>query len=234
MKLRSIALAGLLGTGLIMTSGCGVDDVEEFIQEAVKTAYITVANGQTSQNFNIGSIGTVPVGEYLTDFTANLTQDSYIVSHGDPAEDAVSFPKGGGHLYGLCAAPHATTSANVVADSNDGTRFKIVNLGVTDSTAVVITLTTGDQDVTATVSADVCTKQAIPEFDAVDITKVTAVSIDADGAGSTPAITIDVPTYEPEVQTVIDQLGDRAEFDLIVFDLSAGKGTIVPIVAPVD
>ena len=45
MKLRSIVLAGLLGSTLLMMSGCGSDDVKDLVNKLAKPNVVYVVNG---------------------------------------------------------------------------------------------------------------------------------------------------------------------------------------------
>jgi len=223
MKLRSIALAGLLGTGLIMTSGCGSDDIEAAINNLLNTSYITIANAANTQDFIVeGTVSSdTTVNQDSTKFFGVVDHDDYTVStQGGTVSD--TFHKDGGYLFGLCS-----NGAQSVSDSSDGHRINVVNL---DSTNAITTQTiefgfdNGDANVSATVSVGTCNKVAVAAFDSINTGAVDAVKINGK--------LITMPTLDQDVEDAIDALLGKAEFDLVVFDAANSIGTGVPIVKP--
>ena len=239
MKLRTIALAALLGTGLLMTTGCNEDDVTNAIADALKVTSINVANGTTKDvTFTIeGELDAndqVVSGQKSKMFTTE-GQDTYRVtnSHSGNAEE---FKKDTGHLYALCA------NGKVLTDTatGDARKIEVFNLsekGLGDSTvAVEITLYgTTDKLLAAAKPSKgyvgACEKAALSfdkTFNLVDIKKI---GFSINGAD----FNVSVPDYDKDVQEKLGKLND-VDFDIVVFDLNATdnkkKGTIVPLATP--
>ena len=228
MKLRTIALAGLLGTGLMMTSGCG--SVEDAIADALRINVVHVANGATNQvEFDIE--GELDSNSQLVDAQKSKMfivsgQDTYTVNN--KAVDAPrNFAKDSAHLYALCA-----DDRGVMTDSaTGGTReIEVFNLSTqtigTSAAPLNITLYGAQNNVlaTATAASSVgnCNKESVTfnnPFDLVDVKKVGLNDIN-----------ITVPEYDADVQSKIDSLND-VDFDIVIFDanISNPKGTIVPL-----
>ena len=223
MKLRSIALAGLLGAGLIMTSGCGTDDVEKFVNNILNTSYITIANAANTQDFIVeGTVSSdTTVNQDSTKFFGVVDHNDYTVStQGSTVSD--TFHKDGGYLFGLCS-----NGAQAVSDSTDGHRINVVNLDSTNpiaSQTIEFGFDNGDANISATVSVGTCAKVAVAAFDAINTGAVEAVKINGE--------LISMPTLDQDVEDAIDALLGQAEFDLVVFDAVNNIGTAVPIVKP--
>jgi len=223
MKLRSIALAGLLGSGLLMTSGCGTDDIEAAINSILNTSYITIANADATQEFIVeGSVSSdTTVNVNSTKFFGVINHDNYTVS---TAGGGIShtFPKDGGYLFGLCS-----DGTQAVSDGSDTHRINVVNL---DSAHAITSQTiefgfdNGDANLSATISVGTCNKVAVPAFDNIDTGAVDAIRIDGK--------LITMPTFDSDLEDAIDALVGEAEFDLVVFDVTNNIGTAVPIVKP--
>ena len=224
MKLRSIALVGLLGAGLLMTSGCGEDDVIDAVNDALKANVIHVANANSSVDFTVDGVAEV-VDQNSSQMFVVEGKDSYDVSYGVNTSQ-VSFPKDSAHLYALCA------SGLVIIDSATGSprQIDIINLSGTDITnggsVTVILKRSGLTDVTATVTqSDACSKQALTFSDSFALSEITGVEVNG--------LAYVIPPYDQDVEDVLTDL-NSVDFDIVVFDPLAGKGTIVPLATAVE
>ena len=230
MKLRTIALAGLLGTGLLMTSGCNEDDITDAIADALKVNVINVANGATKEvEFNIE--GELDSNKQLVSAQKSKMflvdgQDSYKVNN--TAVDAEhSFAKDSAHLYALCA-----NDKGVMVDSATGgdRQIDVFNLSTntigSSTDPLTVTLYDSSKKVlaiaTPTGSLGDCNKASL-KFDKA----FTLASIKTVGINDT---NITVPDYDKDVQEKIDSLND-VDFDIVIFDgaKNNAKGTIVPL-----
>ena len=222
MKLRSIALAGLLGSGLLMTTGCGTDDIVDLVNDLVKANVIHVANANSGVNFTVDGVDEVVSQDSSQMFVVN-GKDSYTVSNGvnnSPAD----FPKDSAHLYALCE------NGGVITDTATGDvrQIDVINLSGTaidagaGETLEVSVFNGANLLATMQLSGqtlDACTKEALPttSFNLSDVTRV-----EVNGVG------YDVPAYDSDVTAVLDELND-VDFDIVVFDAATEKGTIVPL-----
>lgn len=113
MRLRSIILAGLLGTGALMTGGCGTNDVTTLISSALNTNVINLANARTTQvDFTIDGESNLVDG--LTSKMAVVSgSDNYVVNN-TAVDSSSTFAADSAYLHGLCV------SDNVITDSATG------------------------------------------------------------------------------------------------------------------
>jgi len=226
MKLRTIALASLLGAGLLMTSGCG--DVEDAIADALKVNVVHLANGATNEvEFTIAGDKELVAAQKSKMFI--LTgENSYIVNN--TAVDAErDLPKDSAHLYALCA-----DDKGVMSDSaTGGTRqIDVFNLSTkvigSTSEPLTITLYNGQNQELATTTVGTakslgnCGKVSVKfdkTFNLVDVKKVKVNEAN-----------LTVPEYDDDVKAKIDSLNE-VDFDIVIFDanVSHPKGTIVPL-----
>ena len=123
MKLRSIALAGLLGTGLIMTSGCGTDDVVDAINDLVKPNVVYVVNGFSSgitahangESSMISSNGMEPFA-----LTGSGNTDVYY-EVGANSSEHTSLAYGNAHLYVATPVCSPVNGLGKITDVSTGT-----------------------------------------------------------------------------------------------------------------
>ena len=225
MKLRAIALAGLLGAGLLMTSGC--EEVEDVVADALKVNVIHIANGATKEvEFNIDSDKKL-IPEQKSKMYVVDGEDTYNVNN--TAVDASrDFSKDSAHLYALCA-----DDKGVMSDSaTGGTReIEVFNLStktigtVTDPLTITLYDAKNNKLATTTVTNTTvggCDKERVTfdkHFELVDVKKIKVNDAN-----------LTVPEYEEDVKKKIDSLND-VDFDIIIFDanVSNPKGTIVPL-----
>ena len=223
MKLRSIILAGLIGTSLLTMSGCNEDDVEKVINDILNTSYITIANAANTQDFEVqGTLSSdTSVVENGTKFFAVTDHSDYTVStSGGTVSD--TFHKDGGYLFGLCS-----NGAHAVSDSSDGHRIGVVNLdsdhNITNQ-KIEFSFSNGDANVSATVSVGACAKTIVPAFDNINTSVVNGLTVNGKSYSLMP--------LTPELEDAFEALEGRAEVDLVVFDVHNNIGTAIPIVKP--
>jgi len=229
MKLRSIILAGLLGGTLLMTSGCGSDDVKDAIADALKTSVIHVANAHpTETNFIVeGALdgeNKIVAKNSSEIFSAN-GENSYTVSNGDN-DSPVDFEKDSAHLYALCA------NGTVITDSAKGKReIEILNLSGIPLSGNDVTVTlyneSGANIATKTLGKELgaCKNEVLTFDSSFNLKDIETVEIN--DANYT------IPGYGSDVTKVLDSL-DGVDFDIVVFDESANKGTIIPLATATD
>ena len=202
MKLRSIALAGLLGSGLLMTSGCGTDDIIDAINDALKVNVIHVANANSGVNFTVDGVDEVVSQDSNKMFVVE-GKDTYTVSNGvnnSPAD----FAKDSAHLYALCENGSVLTDtatggvreievlnlSNTVIDAGTGQTLAVT---VFNGTEVLATMNLSGQTLAA------CSREALPtaSFNLSDVTRV-----EVNGVG------YDVPPYDSDVEAVLTDLNE--------------------------
>ena len=134
MKLRSIALAGLLGAGLLMTSGCNEDDVKDLLP---KIASVNVVNG-TAGNLDVTVDGTEkPVSSYgtFTGFSSTTTDSTVDISF--PGNPSTAVSTGDIHVVGI-----NTACADIYIDDKiDDKKIRVMNLSNSSITASTIEIT---------------------------------------------------------------------------------------------
>ena len=210
MKLRSIALAGLLGTGMLMTTGC---DLLDEVEEALKSNVIYTTNGTTSTvTFSVteGADEAVLPMEFAA--YPLLGEDNYEVTYNGAASK--SFPAGDIHHY-------VATDCNAdgyLAHTASATKVHVVNLTDTayESGAVQIKQVDGTV-VNAAAAAPACSITAITAFDT--ITLENGMSVSQDG-GVTWKVIDDID------QEYID-IANKVKFDLVS---NITETTAVPMV----
>ncbi len=225
MKLRSIVLAGLLGSTLLMMSGCGSDDIKDFL----KVNVIHVANANSTPGFTIeGNLKgeDQDVAQNKSKMFIVEGEDSYTVNN-DAKDAPKDFKKDSAHLYALCE------NGTVITDSATGgeREIEILNLSSTpinalDGQTMAVKVYNGT-NLLATMNLtgqtlDACTKELLPAttFNLSDVTK-----IDVNG------VSYDVPAYDSDVADALDDLND-VDFDIVIFNAGAKKGTIIPLATP--
>lgn len=224
MKLRSIALAGLLGAGLVMTSGCGTDDVVDAVNDLLKINVIHLANGTSAPvDFAVTSIPDETVGSMASTMVVVEGNDNYTVTAQGASSE--SFAKDSAHLYALCS------SGSVITDSATGgdRQIEVINLSgnIIDAGSgqtLAVTLYDASDAVLASASLAgqtlaACSREAL-SFPAFSLSAVKTVGVND--------VNYTVPAYDSDVAAKIDQL-NNVDFDLVVFDPNAQKGTIVPL-----
>ena len=231
MKLRSIALAGILGAGLFMTSGCGVDNVTDIVNDALKTNIIHLANGQ-EQPVRFQVDGDLSGDEVVKAYTSTMVfvngQDNYTVNN-TTVDAPKIFSKESAHLYALCA------NDSVITDSATGNarKIEVINL----SNTVIGTTEAGinveffnavgevlaSQHIAGAVGA--CERATIPNPEDLQLTDVKEIAVSG--------VHFVIPDYDDDIKQKIDELND-VDFDVIVFDANTTdpKGAVVPLATP--
>lgn len=208
MKLRSIALAGLLGAGLVMTSGCGKDDVKDILNINTSAVYavndlsgdinVTVKDEQKT----VESMGIAKV------FPTTSQDDKLNVSYDDGASTdlgSTQLNNDGIHVY---AATQCDPTKEFLVDTYDGKKVRVMNLtgAAIDKGNVVVT----HDGVPVT----------IPE-NAAPCAVTSTFTDDTRGIWS---VTVDGEAY-PDVN-----LTKNIGFEIVVYSTAPNVGTIVPLV----
>ncbi len=236
MKLRSIALAGLLGSALLMTSGCSKDDVIDAINNALKTNVIYIANANVVDGFTVeGSLDSVEaktVAKNSSKIFVVEGQDSYTVNN-DAKHAPKEFVKDSAHLYALCANDSVLTDTA----TTEARQIEILNLSNDPISAgdgdFLVTLYDGDDEVLAEMALEehtlaACAKELLLEptqpFNLSDVKRV-----DVSG------VSYNVPPYDTKVGDALDKL-NGVDFDIIIFDPTSGavEATIIPLATAVE
>jgi len=234
MKLRSIVLAGLIGTSLLTMSGCNTDDVIDAINEALETSVVHVANGKNVNtsfklegevNNNVQDVNTMSSKMF-----ALIGESSYNVEVlGQETATRRTFSSDSAYLYALCS------NGGILTDSATGGArdIEVVNLSDTaigtDGGGVAVTFYNaagaplGNAVINGTVQA--CQKATLPTVPNLRLADVKFVEVN--GAR------YEVPAYDSDIEAKLDQLND-VDLDLIVFDPDQNnpKGTVVPLATP--
>ena len=123
MKLRSIALAGLLGTGLIMTSGCGTDDVVDAINNLVKPNVVYVVNAYTSDiTAHADGDFSVLTSKQMKPFALAGNGDTDVYYEvGLNSSEHSSLAYGNAHLYVATPACNTVNALGKITDVSTGT-----------------------------------------------------------------------------------------------------------------
>jgi len=230
MKLRSIVLAGLLGTSLLTMSGCNTDDVIDAINDALGTNVVTIANGKiVTESFQIeGELNNnnQDVDSMKTKMFVLNGSDDYDVQVTGDDSTKVNFPKDGAYLYAVC------NNGGILTDSATGgaRNIEVVNLSDTaigtNGTNVNVTFydASGAALASSTIIGEVnaCAKGTLPAINNLRLADIKEVEVNG--------VRYDVPEYNSDIEAKLDELND-VDLDLIVFDPSDTdpKGTIVPL-----
>jgi len=138
MKLRSIALAGLLGGGLLMTSGCGSDDVVDAINDLVKPNVVYVVNGFSSDitaHADTDASTLQPNDMKPFALTGDGNTDVYYEVGANSSEHS-SLPYGNAHLYVATPTCNAVNGLGKITDVSTGTGIvELVNATDSELTA---------------------------------------------------------------------------------------------------
>lgn len=224
MKLRSVALAGLLGTGILMTSGCGTEDIVDAFNTALKTNVIHLANARDIQvDFTIDGNSNL-VNAQSSQMAVVTGNDNYVVTN-TTFDSVATFPKDSAHLYALCSAD------SVITDSaTTGAReIEVINLSATAIDAgigqtVTVTLYDDANNTLATASLAGqtlagCSREVLP---------ISNFALSAVKTVEVNDVNYTIPAYSADVEAKLTELND-VDFDIVVFDAAAQKGTIVPL-----
>jgi len=232
MKLRSIALASLLGAGLLMSTGCTEDDVKDAVNDLVKpnAVYVVNAHGTDAITAHADS-ESKPVANGDMEIFALAGQGNtdvyYTVGSNDSEHTSLAY--GNAHLYvasdicnvgtngfgkitdvssgqGIVKLVNATNAA-LTADSTNTVTVHVTNNGTTDDIDLVLESGT-------TVAS--CAK-------ATSTTKISDLGI---VQGSVISVTIGSTTSDP--YTVEDNVPTTVDVDIVY--LGNENAVAVPLV----
>lgn len=124
--MRSIVLAGLLGTGALMTSGCGIEDVKDALD--INTGSVALFNDTAAPlDITVNSeVKTVAGQNIIGNYDVLVTQDDHTVNISYPgAASTLSFNNSGA-TYVYAAAPDCTNG--YVLDVVGTEKLRVMNL----------------------------------------------------------------------------------------------------------
>ena len=204
MKLRSIALAGLLGAGLLMTSGCTEDDVIDAIKDALHVNVVYAVNGIAGTTVTFSATDQTDVPVVYKSFTAFplAGQSSYTVSYNGGS--AATINSDGIHLY-------VATSCNAngyLQSSEDANRVQVVNLTTAPLVGSNIVVQTSQGTVSGSTSVNPCTVGSISDFNNIVIENDMNISLDG-GTTYTSITGIDANYLA---------IANNVKFDIVVFE----------------
>ena len=210
MKLRSIALSGLLGAGLLITSGC----TEDIIEDILKANVIYTVNGTVdSVVFAVtGDSDTTPVESQA--YTPHLLTGSsnYDVSY--TGITPVAFPYGSVYTY---IATNCAAEGYLQHEIN-ANKVNFVNISGGDipgnTNSIVITQADGTEHNVTEPIGD-CGITGVTSLDGMVFEQDMNVSI-----GGTVVYTV------PELDPGLAALGSSLHVDIVLFD---GNMTVVPM-----
>lgn len=212
MKLRSIALSGLLGAGLLMTSGCGTDDVTDLVGDLLQQNVVYTVNGTGGDvTFTVGTESNLVVDKaYNADLLTG--SDSYAVSYTpNGGLTPVSFNEGSTYIY----AATTCTGAGQLNHEVNANKVNIVNLSTEitpgEVTSIVITQADGitTHDVTEIVGG--CAVTGVPSLNGVVIENEMNIKVTVNGEV--------IQDYTvTEIDPDLIALGNTLKVDVIIFD----------------
>ena len=205
MKLRSIALAGLLGAGLLMTAGCDKEDVP-----FVNIASVSVVNGSITPNVNVvvdGNTQQVDWQDTFKFFPTTTTDDNINVSYeGGPN---LSLNSEGTYIVGINTN---CPRSDYVVDKLDANKLRVMNLSDNEQVQV--------SDVNITHDG-----VAIP-LPAV----LTECSTNSTYTGTLEGTwTLQINSGPIETVT-IDSSNPTSGIELIIYKVDKQKGTVIPLI----
>ncbi len=126
-----MVFAGLLGSGALMMSGCGVDDVVDALD--IRTGSVALFN-DTAAPLDItvnGDVTTVAAQNITGDYDVLITQDDHTVNISYPgAVSALTFSNSNGATYVYGAAPDCANG--YVLDVVGTEKLRVMNLSGVD------------------------------------------------------------------------------------------------------
>ena len=125
MKLSSIALAGLLGVGMVMTSGCEKDDV---IPRVASVSVINNDIGTTSISMTVDGNSKDVTYQSNSATTFITTTTDATVSISMQGKSAINVSSEGTHIVGINTACDSVISSVYVKDTLDSNKIRVMNL----------------------------------------------------------------------------------------------------------
>ena len=210
MKLRSIVTAGLLGAGLLMMSGC--DWLDDEIEDALpKIASINVVNASEAPSIGVTVDGVTQTVDYQStfkSFVTTTTNNTVNVSY--TGGDSIDVSSSGVHIVGIntnCSTGH------FVKDTLDNNKIRLMNLTTTSfdpSDAANISITLDGIPVTFPSTIGGCDSVSAHDGSLVGTWEI---KINGSVIGS----------YTVDANTLI------SGYELIVYDIAAKSGTVIPL-----
>lgn len=205
MKLRSIALAGLLVTGIVVMSGCSEDDVKELL--GINTSAVYAVN-------DLGSAVDVTVGgdtqqvesQGLAKVFPTTSTDSKVVVSYSSGTGSVSLNNDGIHVYAATSCTGSTDGRLV--DTYNGQKIRVMNL--TDAPIVKTDIELVHNEVVVPLPDDAAAC-AVTLANVTDTTGDWNVTVNG---GETYSVTLPA----------------NIGFEVVVYSTTPNSGTVVPLV----
>ncbi len=227
MKLHSIALASLLGAGLLMTSGCGTDEIKDAINDIAKPNVVYVVNGHDANitayaNSDSALLQNAQMKVFA--LTGQSTTDVYY-KIGENASGHTSLAYGNAYLYVASPTCNVTTNGfGTMTDTSSGEGvvelINATNVAYTATTTNSITVNVDGEPHPITVvggtSVAACSK-ASTSFKISDLGIVNGSEVSVTIGGTTSKV------YE-----VKDNVPTSVDVDVVY--LGGEKGVAVPLV----
>jgi len=230
MKLRSIALAGLLGAGMLMTSGCTEDDVKDAINDLLKPNVVYVVNGYGSDITAYANTDSAILANTEMNVFAMSDQEAADVYYtvGANSSEHTSLAYGNAHLYVASNSCNLVNGFGSVTDVSTGTGVvELVNATNTVLTAdstntVTVHVTNGGTtvDTVLTLQSGTTVAECSKAASTVSIADLGIVQ------GSTVSVTIGATTSDP--YTVQDDVPTTVDVDIVY--LGGEDAVAVPLV----
>jgi len=208
MKLSSIALAGLLGVGMVMTSGCEKDDV---IPRVASVSVINNDIGTTSISMTVDGNSKDVTYQSNSATTFITTTTDATVSISMPGQSAINVSSEGTHIVGINTACDSKISSVYVKDTLDSNKIRVMNLTTYDLVGMVVVKRNG---------VDINVPQAIG---ACKVVSAYPQSLDGNW-------TVEIKNNLVGVTIEADKL-PMDGIEVIIYDITSGqeKGTVLPL-----
>jgi hypothetical protein len=209
MKLRSIVTAGLLGTGLLMMSGCDWldDEVEDALPKVASVSVVNNVPGGSPIDVTVdGDTQSVAYQGNFTYYPTVTTSDKVRVSYA--GGDAITVSSSGIHVIGINTD---CISSAYVKDTLDINKIRVMNLTTADLTSSEdINITYNGAPVVFPTTVGACASVSAHDGSLVGEWKITI------SGGETHTINV-------LEETLI------SGYELIVYDTETPKGYVIPL-----
>ncbi len=214
MKLRSIILAGLLGGTLLMTSGCGSDDVKDLVNKLAKPNVVYVVNGYGDNIVAHADSDTKTIAPSKLHAFALTGDDKTSVSYefGGSPSATTKFNYGNAHMLVASECGTLTNGLGQLIDSSTGTgQVEVFNVTgsphdiATDTITIIVNGTRTDLTASTSEIADCGRVVALENMGALNIAKGSAVQVEIGGN-----------TYPDPAYVVKDDIPSNVDISIVV------------------
>ena len=231
MKLRSIALAGLLGAGMLMTSGCTEDDIKDAINDLLKPNVVYVVNVYGAEitahaDSDSDTVANKKMKVFALSDEGDTTDVYYEVGNNSSAHSALAY--GNAHLYVASSSCNLTNGMGFVTDVSTGAGIvELVNatnapLTADSTNTVTVHVTNG----TTTTDTDLTLQNGTTVAACGKATSTVTIGSLGIVQGSVVSVTIGSTTSDP--YTVTDDVPTSVDVDIVY--LGGEDAVAVPLV----